>query len=81
MLTQSVGWPTLQHRHFVTRLTFFYKIIHGTVPLILPSYFIPTQYPIQDNIMASILLSLVTPLQHTSRVFIQGLLENGTTYR
>ena len=44
MLTQ-LGWPTLQHRRFITRLTFFYKIIHGTVPLTLPSYFIPTQYP------------------------------------
>ena len=28
MLTQ-LGWPTLQHHHFVTRLTFFYKIIHA----------------------------------------------------
>ena len=44
MLTQ-LGWPALQHCRFVTRLTFLYKIIHGIVPLILPSHFIPTQYP------------------------------------
>ena len=48
MLTQ-LGWPTLQHRRFVTRLTFFYKIIHGTVPLTLPSNFIPTQYPTRQH--------------------------------
>ena len=48
MLTQ-LGWPTLQHHCFVNRLTFFYKIIYGTVPLTLPSYFIPTQYPTRQH--------------------------------
>ena len=48
MLTQ-LGWATLQHGRFVTRLTFFYKIIHGTVPLTLPSNFIPTQYPTRQH--------------------------------
>ena len=48
MLTQ-LGWPTLQHGRFVTRLTFFYKIIHGIVPLTLPSYFITTQYSTRQH--------------------------------
>ena len=48
MLTQ-LGWPTLQHCHFVTILSFFYKIIHGIVPLTLLSYFILTQYPTRQH--------------------------------
>ena len=48
-VTRMLSWPTLQHHCFVTRLTFFYKIIHRTVPLTLPSYFIPTQYSTRQH--------------------------------
>ena len=48
MLTQ-LGWPTLQHWHFVTMLTFFYKIIHEIVPMTLPTYLLPTQYPTRQH--------------------------------
>ena len=44
MLTQ-LGWPTLQHRCFISRLILFYKIIHENVPLTIPFYFLSTQYP------------------------------------
>ena len=44
MLAQ-LGWPTLQHSHFRSRIIFFHKIINGTVPLALPLYFLLTQYP------------------------------------
>ena len=44
MLAQ-LGWPTLQHSRFRSRIIFFHKIINGTVPLALPLYFLLTQYP------------------------------------
>ena len=48
MLTQ-LGWPIPQHHCFVTRLTIFYKIIHGIAPLTLLSYFSQTQYPTRQH--------------------------------
>ena len=48
MLTQ-LGWPTLQHHHFISRLILFYKIIHEIVPLTIPAYFLPTQYPTRQH--------------------------------
>ena len=44
-----LGWHTLHHRRFASRLIFFFKIIHGTVPVMLPLYFWPTQYPTRQH--------------------------------
>ena len=48
MLAQ-LGWPTLQHHCFMSRIIFFHKIINGTVPLALPLYFSLTQYPTRQH--------------------------------
>ena len=49
MLTH-LGWSILQHRRFISRLIFFYKIIHEIVPLTIPVYFyLATQYPTRQH--------------------------------
>ena len=45
-MLRSIGWPTLESRRHISRLTQLYKIIHHHTPAIhLPPYYLPTQYP------------------------------------
>ena len=41
-----LGWPTLESRRYISRLTQLYKIMHHPTPTIhLPPYYLPTKYP------------------------------------
>ena len=41
-----LGWPTLESRRYISRLTYLYKIMHHHTPAIhLLPYYLPTQYP------------------------------------
>ena len=43
MLTH-LRWPTLLNRRLTSRLTFFYKIIKGDLPLNVPPYYFKTYF-------------------------------------
>ena len=71
MLTQ-LGWPTLQHRCFISRLIFFYIQNHSWKcsphhPIL---FFINT---VSNDIIASMLLSPVNRPQHNRRGFTPEL--------
>ena len=78
MLTQ-LGWPTLLNRRLTSRLTFFYRIIHGDLPLNVPPYYLKTYFPI----MIIILLFPAAVLRHAhiNIVFTPVHLETGIIYR
>ena len=45
-MLRLLGWPTLESRRHISRLTQLYKIIHHhTFALHLPPYYLLTQYP------------------------------------
>ena len=67
MLTQ-LGWPTLQHRRFISRLIFFTRSFMKLSPWPSQSiFYLPNIQP--DNITVITSLSLVIRPQHIRRVF------------
>ena len=76
-----LGWPTLESRRYISRLTQLYKIIHHHTPAIhLQPYYLPTQYPTRHLHQHHFILPATSATTYISKAFFQKRSNSGTIY-
>ena len=69
-MLKQLQWSSLEKRWSDSRLCMFYRILHDpNIPIEIPHYIIPTQYPTRNDHPHHYILYRMPPLLTISRVF------------